>query len=624
VKSDSLVRFIIRTGGWVRPYRREAALIALGLVLEAAFTAAIPLAFMHLIDRAIVPRDTRLLTTLLALLTVGVVIVTATGLGRDYLYARLCSRILRDLRVEMLAHVQRLSPGDTGADDGETIAAHFSTDLTGIEYALVAAVPWALLPALDVVIGTILLFALEWRLAFVAVLVFPLALLGPRFVAPRAARASYQRKNLEAGVLQEVQTNLAVRQIVRAFGLELRMRTRFAHRLDDLLAISTRTAFLGALVERSASIGILLLHVAVLGIGALLAFRGQLTIGTLVSFQSLFMTLSWSVSYVTQYIPHLVLAAGGLRRIDQLLAAQPLVTDADGASALPQLSREIQLERIVFGFPGKPRILDGLDFSVRVGERVAIVGPIGCGKSTVLHLLARFADPDEGRIRFDGRDLRELTLESVRREIGVVFQSNLLIDDSIRENIRMGKQNATDSEVEAVASLLGLHRLVEQLSEGYETRVGARGEQLSGGQRQLVAIARAMMRDPSLLLLDEPTSALDAESDRLVRLAIGRVAARGRTVITVTHSLWLATDADRVLVLNKGRLAEQGSHQELLAAGTLYSRLWAQHGGAPGRHPEILIHADSPLQRGLYEPGEILDISVTPGVYKRALVGRPQ
>jgi ABC-type multidrug transport system fused ATPase/permease subunit len=167
-------------------------------------------------------------------------------------------------------------------------------------------------------------------------------------------------------------------------------------------------------------------------------------------------------------------------------------------------------------------------------------------------------------------------MASLRQQIGVVFQNSLLIDDSIGENIRMGKLNATDSEIEAVASLVGLQRLVELLPQGYDTRVGARGEQLSGGQRQLVAIARAVMRDPAILLLDEPTSALDAESDRLVRLAIMLVS-RGRTVITVTHSLLLATEADRVLVLSDGRLAEEGSHQDLVAAGTLYSRLWQQH-----------------------------------------------
>jgi len=572
-----LTRFVVRSLGWIRPYRLQAAIIALGLLLEGAFTASVPLAFRLLIDRAIVPRDTRLLTMLLATLIVGVVIVAVAGLWRDYLYARLCSRILRDLRIDMLDHLHRLSPNDTGNDDDASIAAHFSTDLAAVEYAIVSAAPWALLPVLDVILGTTLLFALEWRLALIATLVFPLALLGPRFISSRASSASYTRKTVESNVLKDVQENLAARQVVRAFGLERWMRARFTRRVDDLVTVSTRTAFLGALVERSAGIGILFLQVVVLGIGALMAFEGQLTIGTLVSFQSLFMTVSWSLSYVTQYVPNLVLAAGGLQRIDELLSTRPLVTDAVGAQPMPGLVNEIRFEHVVYGFGRWPPIINGLNLSIRAGERIAIVGPIGSGKSTVLRLLARFDDPAMGRIRVDGRDLRELTMASLRRQIGVVFQSTLLIDESIRENIRMGKLDATDSEIEAVASLVGLQRLIDLLPHGYDTKVGTRGEQLSGGQRQLVALARAVMSDPAILLLDEPTSALDAESERLVRFAIELVS-RGRTVITVTHSLLLAREADRVLVLSEGRLVEEGSHHELVAAGTLYSRLWQQHG----------------------------------------------
>ena len=572
-----LTRFVVRSLGWIRPYRVQAAVITAGLLLEGAFTASVPLAFRLLIDRAIVPRDTRLLTMLVATLIIGVVIVAAAGLWRDYLYARLCSRILRDLRIDMLDHVHRLSPSDAGNDDDASIAAHFSTDLAAIEYAIVSAAPWALLPALDVILGTVLLFALEWRLALIAALVFPVALLGPRFISPRASSASYTRKTVESNVLKDVQENLAARQVVRAFGLEHWMRARFARGVDDLVAVSTRTAFLGALVERSAGIGILLLQVVVLGIGALVAFEGQLTIGTLVSFQSLFMTVSWSLSYVTQYVPNLVLAAGGLQRIDELLATRPLVTDAVGAQPMPGLAHEIRFEAVVYGFGRWPPIINGLNLSIHAGERIAIVGPIGSGKSTVLRLLARFADPAVGRIRVDGRDLRELTMASLRRQIGVVFQNTLLIDESIRENIRIGKLHASDSEIEAVASLVGLQRLIDLLPHGYDTRVGSRGEHLSGGQRQLVALARAVISDPAILLLDEPTSALDAESERLVRFAIELVS-RGRTVITVTHSLSLATEADRVLVLSDGRLVEEGSHQELVVAGTLYSRLWQQHG----------------------------------------------
>lgn len=569
-----LARFVKRSAGWIRPYRFQATLIALGLLLEAAFTAAVPLAFQQLIDRAIVPRDTQLLTTLLTLLIIGVVIVAAAGLGRDYFYAHLCSKVLRDLRIDMLDHVHRLSPADGSDEDDASIAAHFSTDLAAIEHAIVSAAPWALLPALDVLLGTVLLFVLEWRLALIAALVFPLALLGPRLIAPRASRASYARKTRESHVLKDVHENLAARQVVRAFGLERWMRQRFAGRVDDLVAISTRTAFLGALVERSAAIGILFLQVVVLGIGALMAFDGQLTVGTLVSFQSLFMTVSWSLSYVTQYVPSLVLAAGGLQRIDELLATQPLVADMTPAETMRELEHELRFEQVVYRVGQRP-ILNGLNLSIRAGERIAIVGPIGAGKSTVLRLMARFVDPDQGRIRVDGHDLRHLTLASLRRQVGVVFQNSLLIDDTIRENIRMGKLDATDSEIEAVASLVGLHRIVETLPGGYDTRVGTRGEQLSGGQRQLVAISRAVMHDPTILLLDEPTSALDAESDRLVRLAIALVS-RGRTVIVVTHSLSMATEVDRVLVLSAGRLVEEGPHEDLVTGGTLYSRLWQQ------------------------------------------------
>ncbi len=569
-----LTRFATRSAGWLRPYRFQAALIALGLLLEAAFTAAVPLAFQQLIDRAILPRDTQLLATLLALLIIGVVIVATAGLGRDYLYAHLCSKVLRDFRIEMLDHVHRLSPADGSDDDDASIAAHFSTDLAAIEHAVVSAAPWALLPALDVLLGTVLLFVLEWRLALIAALVFPLALLGPRFIAPRASRASYTRKTLESHVLRDVQENLAARQVVRAFGLEHWMRQRFVNRVDDLVAISTRTAFLGALVERSAAIGILFLQVVVLGIGALMAFDGQLTIGALVSFQSLFMTVSWSLSYVTQYVPSLVLAAGGLQRIDELLATQPIVADLTSAQTMRELEHDIRFEQVTYSVGQRP-ILNGLNLSIRAGERIAIVGPIGSGKSTVLKLMARFVDPDQGRIRVDGQDLRHLTFSSLRRQVGVVFQNSLLIDDTIRENIRMGRLDATDSEIEAVALLVGLHRLVETLPHGYDTRVGTRGEQLSGGQRQLVAISRAVMHDPTILLLDEPTSALDAESDRLVRLAIALVS-RGRTVITVTHSLSMATEVDRVLVLSDGRLVEEGAHDDLVTSGTLYSRLWQQ------------------------------------------------
>ena len=569
----TVFHFLIRAVAWLRPYRGLAALIAFGLIIEASFSASVPLAFRLLIDRALVPRDTVLLTWLVTALTVGVIAVAAIGLWRDYLYARLCSLVLRDFRVKIFDQLHRVLPGSTAAGGAE--AAHFSTDLAAIEHALVSAVPWALLPSLDVIIGTMLLFALEWRLALIGSLVFPLALVGPHLVAPRAMRASRDRKNHEAGMLRSVQENIDARPMVRAFGLEAIMRNRFNQRVEGLLASSTRTGYLGALVERSAAIGILFLHVVVLAVGAQMTFQGELSIGTLVSFLSLFMSLSWSLSYVTQYMPNLMVAAGGLQRIDDYLATEPPVVDLPGAVPLPRCETGIRFDGVVYAVPGRPPILKGVDLSLRAGERVAIVGPIGSGKSTLLRLVARFTDPTSGRVLLDGHNIREATQESLRRQVGLVFQEGLLLDGTLRDNIRFGKLDATDSEIEAVSALVGLHDLIERLPRRYETLVGASGHQLSGGQRQLVSIARAVLRDPAILLLDEPTSALDPTSDRIVRMAIEHVS-RGRLVIAVTHRRALAAEADRVLVLSEGRLVEDGPHEVLMRSRTLYSRLWRE------------------------------------------------
>ena len=568
----TVFQFLIRALTWVRPYRGLATFIAIGLIIEAAFTAALPLAFSVLIDRALVPRDTTLLTWLVTALTIGVVGVAGIGLWRDYQYARLCSLVLRDFRVRIFDQLHRLLPR---TPDGAE-AAHFSTDLAAIEHAIVSAVSWALLPSLDVMIGTALLFALEWKLALIASLVFPLALAGPHLVAPRAMRASRDRKNHEAGMLRGVKENIDARPMVRAFGLEALMRARFKQRDEALLASSIRTGFLGALVERSAAIGILFLHVVVLGVGARMAFRDELSIGTLVSFLTLFLSVSWSLSYVTQYVPNLMVAVGGLHRIDEYLAAEPPVVDVPGAVDLPRCETGIQFDGVVFAVPGRPPILKGLDLSLRVGERVAVVGPIGSGKSTFLRLLARFTEPTSGRILLDGHNIGDATQASLRRQIGVVFQDGLLLDGTLRDNIRFGRLDATDSEIEAVAALVGLHDIVERFPYRYDTMVGAGGQQLSGGQRQLVSIARAVLRDPVILLLDEPTSALDPKSDRVVRMAIEHVS-RGRLVVAVTHRRGLAADADRVLVLNEGRLLEDGPHEELMRSSALYERLWREH-----------------------------------------------
>jgi ATP-binding cassette subfamily B protein len=560
------------------PYKGQCVLILGGLLLEMGFNGCVPLAFKYLIDYAITLQDKQVLVMVLGLLTVGVVIVAFVGLGRDYLYARVAAALLSDLRQRMFHHLQRLSMDYYARTNVGDILARFSTDLAAVEHAITAAIPWGILPALDVVFSTILLFTLEWRLASLAMLVFPLSLLGPRILVPRASAASYERQQQEAHVVTAVQEDLAAQPVIKAFGLEQQRLLHFTQRLEALVQSSTRVGFLSALVERSAGISILMLQVVVLGVGAYLTFTGSLSIGSLVSFQTLFLALSWSLSYVTQYVPNLVQASGGMQRIEELLRETPQVIDMPAAMPLPRLHQEICFEAVDFGYTRERRQLHGVHFTIRVGEFVAFVGPSGSGKSTILQLLTRFYDPVAGRVTLDGCDLRHVTQASLRAQCGIVFQESFLFNTTIRENIRVGKPGATDAEVEAAARAAELHDLIESMPEGYATVVGERGGRLSGGQRQRIAIARAMLRDPAILILDEATSALDAATEAAINLTLEHIG-RGRTVIAVTHRLATVEPADRIFVLDHGRLVERGRHQELLAAPGVYAQLWEKQSG---------------------------------------------
>ncbi len=562
----------------LRPHRVPALLILAGVLVESGFNAAVPLGFKMLIDDAIGGRDQHLLATLVALLAAGVVVVSGVGLARDYAYAKLCAAALRDLRRDMFEHLQRMSMGYYARSEAGDVLGRFSTDLGAVENAAVGAIPWVILPLFDVVLSTVLLFVLDWRLALVGMVVFPLSAVGPRFFAPRALAASYERKQAESSMLSAVAEGFAAHAVVKAFGIEQARIDEFAKRLADLARRSSRVAYLSALIERSAGISILGLQVAVMGVGATLAFSGSLTVGTLVSFQSLFLALSSSLAYVMQYTPTLVQGAGGLGRIEDLFRETADVVDGPDAPPLPRLARELALDGVSFGYRPDRKYLDGVALSIRTGQAVAIVGDSGSGKSTVLKLLARFYDPGEGRIAVDGRDLREFTEASWRSQVGVVFQESLLFNVSVRENLRVGKPDATDGEIEAAARAAEIHDAVQHLPEGYDTTVGEGGRRLSGGQRQRIAIARALLRDPTVLLLDEATSALDPRTEAAINSTIRRIS-RGRTLVSVTHRLASVAGADRVFVFDRGRLVEQGSPTELLAAGGAYAKLWEKQSG---------------------------------------------
>lgn len=578
VQSSGIAGILRLVGSALRKRWGTGLLILGGLLIEMAFSAAVPMSFKYVVDFAIIPHDEKYLIIILSVLAGSLLVVSAAGLGLDYVYARFSTSVLNDLRLRMFTHLQQLSANFFSRSQSADIISRFSNDLSSFDRALASALDGFALPALDIALSAILLFMLDWRLGLIAMLAIPACFTGPRLITPGATAAGIQRKQMESQTNSTVQENISGQSIIKAFSLEKSMRERFAERIAKQAAACLRVGFLSSLIERTAYIGTLVVQVMVLGAGGYMAFRGDLSIGSLAAFQALFVNFIDSLASSTHYYPTLVQAGAGMERIQNLLSEKPGVLDPPDAGALPRLSREIQFSRVKFGYTPAQLNLDDVSFTIRAGETVAFVGPSGSGKSTVLSVLTRFYEPTAGAVTVDGYDVRRATQDSLRGQLGIVFQESVLFNTTIGENIRIGKPGAADAEIEEAARAAEMHELIMAMPNGYDTPVGEGGGRLSGGQRQRIAIARALLRDPRVLVLDEATSALDAATETSINKTLERVA-KGRTVISVTHRLATIVNMDRIFVMARGRLVEQGRHHELLALRGIYFELWEkQHG----------------------------------------------
>jgi len=339
--------------------------------------------------------------------------------------------------------------------------------------------------------------------------------------------------------------------VIQAFGLRSIAQEWFRRRIVPLAGSSARVNFLTAMAERSVSTAVLLLHLLILGFGAWLAFGKRMTIGTLVTFESVFWELSYNIGFISEFLPEVMESAGAIQHMEELLSEKSGIEDKPGALALPRMRSEIAFENVTFSYTGGKSQLRDLNLRIPFGAIVGIEGPSGSGKSTILSLILRLYDPVHGAVKIDGCDLREVAKESLWSQIGVVFQESFLFNTSIRENIRLGRQNATDAEVEAAARSAEIHDFIQSLPEGYETTTGERGSLLSGGQRQRIAIARAIIRNPAILILDEATSALDPATESAIMATLYRLA-EGRTMIFATHRLLSLAGADIIFALKNG------------------------------------------------------------------------
>ena len=474
--------------GFVRPYfgnyKKLIAFVGFGVLVETLFNVIMPLSLKFLIDDALGEEDFQALYKILGVLAAAGIFTSIVAIWYERWDARLAAGLIADVRTHIFDHVQNLPSAYFARTKRGEILSRFSIDLTAFESAVKSFANSAALPFLELVAGIILMLFLNWQLAAVALLVFPITLIGPRILTPKAVQANYEQKQNEAALLGMVQENVAAQAVVKAFSLQRRAFGWFSLRNQDVRLKTASAVFLSTMVERTVTISVLLLHLVVLAIGAYLATKGQITIGTFVTFESAFWEVSYNIAHLMHFIPVSIQSAAAVRHIQELLDEPTRGADRPGAPDLPRVENNITFERVTFQYEGaQTPVLDNLTLKLDIGKSIAIVGPSGSGKSTLLNLILRLYMPDEGRVTIDGVDIRRVTRESLRSRMAVVFQENIV------QHVDPGKhparqEGATDAEVEEAAEG-GDPQLHHQPAGRLRHPGRRRGDTLSGGQRQL-------------------------------------------------------------------------------------------------------------------------------------------
>jgi ABC-type multidrug transport system fused ATPase/permease subunit len=573
VRAAQFFRLTVR---YLRPHLRRELEIFVWMLLALGFTTAFPFVMRRLFDSALPKRDLGEALRLVGFLGGTFVVSLVAGLRRAYLSAFVSSAVTRDIRVTMFSRLQRLSAGWFSRQQEGDILARLFSDVAQMEQGVSQTIREGIFQVLSLAVAAGVLLTLNPLLGGIVLVGAPLVGLVYRVMSSGAQKRSLAVQE-ELGTTYTVASeNYGAQAVVKAFGLEDREQERFEQASGRLFGREVKLHLFGGIFGLSVSMIATALQLVVLGLGSWLILHDRLTPGGLVAFSTMMGQVLSPVTALTGLGQMIQQASGSLMRINEVIDATPDI--AEVGPELAPLADEIRLEHVGFAYtPARPTLTD-VSCVIPAGSRVAFVGPTGAGKSSILQLIMRFYDVDDGAVLFDGHDVREVGLSSLRGQLGVVFQETFLFDTTVRENIAMGRPGASDADIEAAARAAEMHDFILTMPRGYSTLVGERGGRLSGGQRQRLAIARALLRNPRVLLLDEATSALDPRTERLISATLERVS-QGRTTIAVTHRLTSITAFDQIFVMSEGRLAERGTHSELVAAGGLYAELWAEQTG---------------------------------------------
>jgi ATP-binding cassette subfamily B protein len=597
VKSQKLKPGTIsRIISYGKPYKTQISIFLVTVIIEALLVISSPLLLRELIDKGVIPRDPGLVTKLALLVGLLAIFDAAFNIFGRWFSARIGEGLIYDLRSQVFAHIQRQSIAFFTRTQTGALISRINSDVMGAQQAFTGTLSGVVSNVVSLVLVVTTMLILSWQITIISLLLLPVFLLPTKWVGKRIQALTRDAFNLNATMSSTMteRFNVSGALLVSLYGKPDKEEKFFRSRARKVADIGIQTAML----NRIFFVGIMSVAAVATafayGIGGHLAINQEITVGTLLAITALLARLYGPLTALSNVRIDVMTALVSFERVFEVLDLHPMITDSKDARKLESKKLDINFKDVTFTYPkaeeislaslesaSRPETVDsgevlkGISFDVPAGTLTAIVGPSGAGKTTMSALLPRLYDVTGGSINIGGLDIREYTVQSLRDSIGVVMQDAHLFHESIAENLRYAKEDATEAEMIEACKAAQIWELVSSLPNGFDTMVGERGHRLSGGEKQRLAIARLLLKAPAIVILDEATAHLDSENESLVQEAL-RVALKGRTSIVIAHRLSTVMEADQILVLEKGLIVERGTHEELISKGGLYSELFVR------------------------------------------------